>query len=118
MREPAGAAFLHRLAKSARKRWCGLTTITQDAGDLLASELGQAIVNNAASHILLRQAPQAIARVADAFRLTDGEQRYLLSCPRGHGLFVVGDDRFPLQVLASPAEHPLVTSDPAELAAA
>ena len=118
MREPAGAAFLHRLAKSARKRWCGLTTITQDAGDLLATELGQAIVNNAASHVLLRQAPQGIGRVADAFRLTDGEQRYLLSCPRGHGLFVVGEDRFPLQVLASPAEHPLATSDPAELAAA
>ena len=78
-------------------------------------ELGQAIVNNAASHILLRQAPQAIDRIADAFRLTDGEQRYLLSCPHGHGLFVIGDDRFPLQVLASPAEHPLATSDPAEL---
>jgi type IV secretory pathway VirB4 component len=116
MREPAGANFLYRLAKSARKRWCGLTTITQDADDLLATELGQAIVNNAASHILLRQAPQAIRKLADAFRLTDSEQRYLLTCPRGHGLFVVGDNRFPLQVLASPAEHPLATSDPAELA--
>jgi type IV secretory pathway VirB4 component len=118
MREPAGSAFLHRLAKSARKRWCGLTTITQDAGDLLASELGQAIVANAASQILLRQAPQAIDRVGEAFRLTEGERRYLLSCPRGHGLFVAGEDRFPLQVLSSPAEHPLATSDPAELAAA
>jgi type IV secretory pathway VirB4 component len=118
MREPAGASFLYRLAKSARKRWCGLTTITQDAGDLLGTELGQAIVANAASHILLRQAPQAIDRVADAFRLTAGEQRYLLSCPRGHGLFVVGDDRFPLRVLASPDEHRWATSDPAELAGA
>jgi type IV secretory pathway VirB4 component len=118
MREPAGARFLHRLAKSARKRWCGLTTITQDAGDLLATELGQAIVANSASQILLRQAPQAIDRVADAFRLTEGEARYLLTCPRGHGLFVIGDDRFPLQIVASPAEHPLATSDPAELAAA
>jgi type IV secretory pathway VirB4 component len=118
MREPAGASFLYRLAKSARKRWCGLTTITQDAGDLLTTELGQAIVANAASHVLLRQAPQTIDRVADAFRLTDGERRYLLSCPRGHGLFVVGDDRFPLQVAAAPAEHALATSDPAELAAA
>jgi type IV secretory pathway VirB4 component len=117
MREPAGASFLHRLAKSARKRWCGLTTITQDAGDLLATELGQAVVANAASHVLLRQAPQTIDRVAEAFRLTDGERRYLLSCPRGHGLFMVGDDRFPLRVLASPGEHPLITSDPAELAA-
>ncbi len=118
MREPAGAGFLYRLAKSARKRWCGLTTITQDAGDLLATELGQAIIANAASHILLRQAPQAIDRLAEAFRLTDGERRYLLTCPRGHGLFIVGDDRFPLQVAASPGEHALVTSDPAELAAA
>ena len=83
MREPAGAAFLYRLAKSARKRWCGLTTITQDAGDLLGTELGQAIVANAASQILLRQAPQAIDRVAQAFRLTDGEARYLLSAPPG-----------------------------------
>ncbi len=32
-----GARFLFRLAKKARKRWTGLTTITQDAGDLLDS---------------------------------------------------------------------------------
>jgi type IV secretory pathway VirB4 component len=113
---PAGAAFPHRLAKSARKRWCGLTTITQDAGDLLGSELGQAIVANAASQILLRQAPQAIDRVAAAFGLTDEERRFLLACPRGHGLFVVGDERFALQVRASEAEHRVATSDPAELA--
>jgi len=102
--------------KSARKRWCGLTTITQDAGDLLGSELGQAIVANAASQILLRQAPQAIDRVAEAFGLSEGERRYLLTCPRGNGLFVVGDERFPLRIRASEAEHRLATSDPAELA--
>ena len=118
MREPAGASFLYRLAKSARKRWCGLTTITQDAGDLLATELGQAIVNNAASHILLRQAPQAIDRVRR--RVPAHRRRAALPAqlPARHGLFIVGDDRFPLRVLASPAEHPLATSDPAELAAA
>jgi type IV secretory pathway VirB4 component len=116
MREPAGAAFLNRLAKSARKRWCGLTTITQDAADLLGTDLGQAIVANAASHILLRQAPQAIDQIAEAFRLTDGEARYLLTCPQGHGLFIIGDNRFPLQILASPTEHQWATSDPAELA--
>jgi type IV secretory pathway VirB4 component len=117
MREPAGAAFLNRLAKSARKRWCGLTTITQDAADLLGTDLGQAIVANAASQILLRQAPQAIDQIREAFRLTDGEARYLLTCPQGHGLFIIGDQRFPLHVLASPTEHQWATSDPAELAA-
>ena len=119
MREPAGAAFLHRLAKSARKRWCGLTTVTQDAGDLLASELGQAVIANAATQVLLRQAPQAIDRIGEAFHLSAGERRYLLSCPTGSGLLLLarhnGEERVPIKVVASPAEHRLATSDPAEL---
>ena len=116
MREPAGARFLNRLAKSARKRWCGLTAVTQDAGDLLATELGQAVVANAATQVLLRQAPQAIDRVAEAFKLSQGERRYLLACPTGEGLFISGEERVPLKVVASAEEHALVTSNPAELA--
>lgn len=120
MREPAGAKFLYRLAKSARKRWCGLTTVTQDAGDLLATELGQSVIANAATQVLLRQAPQAIERVGEAFHLTEGERRYLLSCPTGSGLLLLADqrgqERVPLKVVASGEEHRLVTSDPAELA--
>jgi len=119
MREPAGAKFLHRLSKSARKRWCGLTTVTQDAGDLLSSELGQSVIANAATQVLLRQAPQAIDRIGEAFHLSAGERRYLLSCPTGSGLLLLaserGEERVPLKVVASPAEHRLVTSDPAEL---
>ena len=119
MREPAGAKFLHRLSKSARKRWCGLTTVTQDAGDLLASELGQSVIANAATQVLLRQAPQAIDRIGEAFHLSAGERRYLLSCPTGSGLLLLastrGEERVPLKVIASRAEHRLVTSDPAEL---
>jgi TraG P-loop domain len=119
MREAAGAKFLYRLAKSARKRWCGLTTVTQDAGDLLASELGQSVIANAATQVLLRQAPQAIDRIGDAFHLSAGERRYLLSCPTGSGLLLLahdtGEERVPIKVVASPAEHRLVTSDPAEL---
>jgi len=120
MREPAGAKFLYRLAKSARKRWCGLTTVTQDAGDLLASELGQSVIANAATQVLLRQAPQAIDRIGEAFHLSAGERRYLLSCPTGSGLLLLasdrGEERVPLKVIASREEHRLVTSDPAELA--
>jgi type IV secretory pathway VirB4 component len=119
MREPAGAKFLYRLAKSARKRWCGLTTVTQDAGDLLGSELGQSVIANAATQVLLRQAPQAIDRIGEAFHLSAGERRYLLSCPTGSGLLLLtaanGEERIPLRVVASEAEHRLVTSDPAEL---
>src|SRR5205807_78757 len=72
MRDPEGARFLFRLAKSARRHWCGLTVVTQDAGDLLSTDLGMAVVSNAATQILLRQAPQAIDRVVTAFQLSDG----------------------------------------------
>ncbi|HUD18356.1 MAG TPA: hypothetical protein VMQ59_13905, partial [Acidimicrobiales bacterium] len=117
MSDPEGAKFLFRMAKSARKHWCGLTVVTQDAGDLLGSPLGQAVVANAATQILLRQAPQTIDALGEAFRLSDGERAYLLGARRGEGLLAAGADRVAFTCLASPAEHALVTSDPAELAA-
>ena len=75
MRDPEGAKFLFRLAKSARKHWAGLAAVTQDAEDVLATDLGRAVIANSATQILLRQAPQAIAKVADEFRLSAGERR-------------------------------------------
>ena len=77
LRDGEGAKFLSRLAKSARKRRAGLAVITQDVGDLLGSDLGQVVIANAATQILLRQAPQAADVVADVFGLTAGEARLL-----------------------------------------
>ena len=117
MRDPEGAKFLHRAAKSARKHWAGLTVVTQDAADLLASDLGQAVVANAATQILLRQAPQAIDAVGDAFGLSEGERAFLVSARRGEGLLsVAAHQRVGFYALASAAEHDLVTSDPEDLA--
>lgn len=116
MRDRAGAAFLNRLAKSARKHWAGLTIVTQDAADLLGSDLGQAVVANAATQVLLRQAPQAIDALTQAFGLSEGERHYLLGAARGEGILMAGADRAAFRTLASEAEHHLVTSDPAELA--
>ena len=117
MRDPEGARFLFRMAKAARKHWAGLTVVTQDAADLLGTELGQAVVANAATQILLRQAPQAIDAVAGAFGLSEGEQAFLLSARRGQGLLAGGIDRVGFDVLASAEEDRLVTTDPAQLAA-
>ncbi|GAA4561161.1 VirB4 family type IV secretion system protein [Planotetraspora kaengkrachanensis] len=119
MKDPEGAKFLLRMAKAARKHWAGLSVITQDAADLLGSDIGQAIIANSTTQILLRQAPQAIDAVADAFRLSDGERQLLLSADRGFGLLAAdsGAARVAFQVLASEQEHRLVTSSPQELAA-
>ncbi|MFD3427664.1 TraG/VirB4 family ATPase [Nocardia fluminea] len=114
--QPAGAQFLFKAAKSFRKHWAGLTVATQDCADVCSTELGKAIVSNAATQILLRQAPQAIDEVATAFHLSDGEQQFLLSAARGSGLLAVGGDRAVFGSLASATENAIITTDPSELA--
>ncbi|MEV0238042.1 ATP-binding protein [Nonomuraea sp. NPDC050786] len=117
MKEAEGARFLFRMAKAARKHWAGLAVVTQDAADLLGTELGQAIVANAAGQILLRQAPQAIGVVGDAFDLSEGERQFLLTAERGEALMVAGPaSRVAFHVIASPTETELITTDPGELA--
>nr|WP_201760905.1 ATP-binding protein [Nonomuraea sp. K271] len=118
MKDPEGAKFLLRMAKAARKLWAGLSVVTQDAADLLGSPVGQAIIANSATQILLRQAPQAIDAVTDAFNLSEGERQLLLSAERGTGLLAAdsGASRVAFHVLASAGEHRLVTSSPQELA--
>jgi type IV secretory pathway VirB4 component len=113
--QPAGALFLYRLAKAARKHWCGLSVITQDAADLLASDLGQAVVANAATQLLLGQAPQAIDQLTHAFQLTAGERQRLLAARVGEGLLAgPGGQRAWFAALAAPAEHALITTDPTD----
>jgi hypothetical protein len=112
MRDGEGARFLFRMAKAARKRNAGLTVVTQDAGDVLGTDLGRAVVANAATQILLRQAPQAIDAVGDAFGLTAGERRLLLAARRGQGLLIAGAHRTSFEAVASDAEDRLASTDP------
>ncbi|EWC64494.1 TrsE-like protein [Actinokineospora spheciospongiae] len=116
MKDKAGAEFLFRMAKASRKHWGGLTVASQDTPDFLSSDLGKAVVANAATQILLRQASQAIDEITRVFDLSAGERAFLLSADRGQGLLSAGTQRVAFQSVASPTEHHLVTSDPAELA--
>ncbi|MFF4960939.1 VirB4 family type IV secretion system protein [Streptomyces sp. NPDC001222] len=120
MRDGAGARFLFRMAKAARKYWTGLAVITQDADDVLSSPLGRAIVSNAATQILLRQAPQAIDTISANFHLCHGEREFLVSATRGEALLLTGDRRHKVALIsiAAPGEHEVVTTDPGEIAAA
>lgn len=117
MADPAGAQFLYRMAKASRKRWAGLTIATQDVGDVLSTELGKAIIANAATQILLRQAPQTIDEVVATFNLSEGEKQFLLTADKGQGLLSACTQRVAFQALASPQENKAATTDPAELAA-
>ncbi|MCP2243296.1 VirB4 family type IV secretion system protein [Lentzea aerocolonigenes] len=116
MKDPSGADFLFRMAKAARKHWAGLTVATQDTADVLGNDLGKAVVANAATQILLRQASQAIDEITHTFDLSAGERQFLLSAERGQGLLSAGTQRVAFQSVASPNENYLATSAPAELA--
>ncbi|MFD7706989.1 VirB4 family type IV secretion system protein [Streptomyces sp. NPDC059786] len=119
MRDGAGSRFLFRMAKAARKYWTGLAVVTQDADDVLASPLGRAIVSNAATQLLLRQAPQAIDVISENFQLCHGERDFLLSAGRGEALLLTGDRRHKVALISAAAsgEHEVITTDPGELAA-
>jgi type IV secretory pathway VirB4 component len=107
LRDGEGAKFLYRLAKAARKRRAGVAVVTQDAADLLGSDLGQAVIANAATQILMRQAPQAIDLIAETFALTGGEARMLLAAGRGEALLLAGSHRVAFTTVASAREHQL-----------
>jgi conjugal transfer ATP-binding protein TraC len=117
MRNQDSADFLVDMAKRARKYYLGLTTITQDVEDFLTTERGKEIISNSSIQMLLKQAPASIDLLADVFNLSEGEQRLLLSEGIGQGLFFAGNTHVAMRVVASPQEHELVTSSPAELMA-
>ncbi|WP_221329922.1 VirB4 family type IV secretion system protein [Actinoplanes sp. L3-i22] len=105
MRDAEGARFLFRMSKAARKRLAGLCVITQDAADVLSTDLGLAVVSNAATQVLMRQSTQSIDAVTEAFGLTAGEARMLLAASRGEGLLVAGRSRIPFRSVGSATEH-------------
>jgi hypothetical protein len=108
MRHADTAAFLFRLVKTARKRRAGLTLVTQDVSDVLSNPDGEAVITNSALQILMKQAPQAMPRLADLFRLTRAEQSWLLNAQRGDGLLVAQGRRVPIKVLATAEEARLI----------
>lgn len=115
MRYPDSAQFLWSIVKRARKYYLGLTTITQDVEDFLAQDIGKAIVTNSALRVLFKQSPAAIDRIGDVFYLSQGEKQLLLAANVGEGIFFAGNAHAPINVVASPEEHKLITTKPSEL---
>ena len=100
--------YLHSFAKRARKYLLGLTTITQDVEDFIATDEGKAIITNSSLQIILKQSPAAVEELAKVFYLTGGEKHFLLSAGVGEGLFFAGSSHVGFQVVASEEERSLI----------
>jgi type IV secretory pathway VirB4 component len=117
MKYEDSASFLFSLAKRARKYNLGITTITQDVEDFMGSRMGRAIVANASMQFLLKQSPTAVDVLTDVFKLTAEERKRLSQFPVGQGLFFAGQSHVHIQVVASPTETGLITTNPDEVQA-
>jgi type IV secretory pathway VirB4 component len=115
MKYEDSANFLFSLAKRARKYNLGITTITQDVEDFMGSRMGRAIVANASMQLLLKQSPSAVDVLSDVFKLTSEEKKRLSQFPVGQGLFFAGQNHVHIQIIASPTEAGLITTNPQQV---
>jgi hypothetical protein len=74
--------------------------------------MGRAIVANASMQFLLKQSPTAVDGLAQIFKLTSEEKKRLMEFPVGQGLFFAGSNHVHIQVVASPTETSLISTNP------
>ncbi len=115
MQHEDSARFVFGIAKRCRKYYLGLTTITQDVADFMASPYGKPIVTNSSIQLLLKQSPAAINIIAETFYLTEGEKYLLLESEVGEGIFFAGLKHAAIKIYASYVEDQIITTDPKQL---
>jgi len=109
------ARFVAGLVRRARKYYLGVSIISQQANDFLRSDYGRAIASQSSLRILMRQDTTTIKNVASEFNLSEYEENYLLTCGRGDALIIADQNHVAVRIVASHKEHPLITTNPAEL---
>ena len=115
MQNEDAASFMFGIAKRARKYYTGLTTITQDINDFMASRYGKPIITNSSFQLLLKQSPAAVDVITETFYLTDHEKFLLLESTVGEGIFFAGSKHVAIKIIGSYSEDQIITSDPRQL---
>jgi type IV secretory pathway VirB4 component len=109
------ARFVAGLVRRARKYYLGVSIISQQANDFLRSDYGRAIASQSSLRILMHQDTTTIKNVVSEFNLSEYEESYLLTCGRGDALIIADQNHVAVRVVASAKEHPLITTNPAEV---
>jgi len=109
------AGYIFEIVKTCRKYNLGLLLITQDVADLINSKAGHAVLANSSYTFLLRQKASIISYVVKTFNLSQMEKEYLLSATQGKGILILDNEHQELEVIASPEEHKIITTNPNEI---
>ena len=109
---PLVRRFLVRLARRVRKYQGSLCLVTQNAGDLLASDQGLVLATNPATMFLGAQRQAEAQRLQRAFGLTDSQVDFLATAHRGEFLLLAGERRHRVRVEANPWQLEMVQPVP------
>lgn len=109
------ANFIADLVRRARKYYLGVSIISQRVNDFFKNDYGQTIASQSSLRILMRQDTTTIKSVVAEFKLSEYEENFLLTCERGDALIIADQNHVAVRVVASDKEHPLITTNPAEL---
>lgn len=109
------ARFVAGLVRRARKYYLGVSIISQQANDFLKNDYGRAIASQSSLRILMKQDTTTIKNVVSEFNLSEYEQNFLITCDKGDAIVIADQNHVAVQVVASDKEHPLITTNPAEV---
>jgi hypothetical protein len=108
---PRSAIALEALSRRVRKLGAGLMVISQVVEDFLNSPVGNVIVRNCHTKLLLRQEEVAIPGLRQTFGLSPAECDLLRDADPGSGIVIVGRERAAFQGAAPPELHQVLCTD-------
>ena len=73
-------------------------------------------LNNSRIKFALMTEPEEAALIQQHYHLTDEEMQMHANFTRGQALLCAGRNRLGVQIIASPREHELITTDPRDIA--
>ena len=102
-----GANFLATIQRRARKYNTGTIVITQEPSDFSAPAVlqqGKAIFDNSSYYLVMNLKKQAVEDLGNLIDLNDNEKESIKRYNQGEGLFICGNKKLQISVIATQAE--------------
>lgn len=102
------STFLEKCARRIRKRNAGLCVASQNFVEFANCSQGQAVLNNSAVKMFLKQNETDIDALQQKFKISNGEKNFLLQCATGEVLIKTDSDSAVCAVKAFPFEKEII----------
>ena len=108
---PEAVDFLNTMSRRARKRNVSLTVVSQKFQDFYENKSVQVVLTSADTKLFLAQDKSEISYLKEVFKLSEGEEEFLLTCQRGEGLIKIGYDSAIMSIKPTQREFEFVETN-------